>query len=100
MLVDVIEVKYITDYRLFIKFNDGFSGEIDFLPHLDFAGVFAPLRSKEMFAQARVEPEDITISWPTGADWAPETLYEMLLQESKRLPSNERKQSPRLGIRG
>ena len=84
MLLDVIEVKYIADYRLFIKFEDGMAGEVNFKPHLKFRGVFAPLRSKKKFAEVMIEPEGGTICWPNGADWAPETLYELLLEQTGR----------------
>lgn len=39
-------------------------------------GVFTPLHDPGYFAQVRVDPEVGAISWPNGADLAPEVLYE------------------------
>jgi hypothetical protein len=38
--------------------------------------VFEPLADPAYFARVRLEPGAETISWPNGADIAPETLYE------------------------
>jgi hypothetical protein len=71
---DIIEVRYIRDYIVWLRFQDGTSGEVDVSP--SFRGpVFEPLRSVEFFKQVRVDPEIGTIVWPNGADVAPETLY-------------------------
>lgn len=72
---DVIEVRYVRDYTLWLRFQDGTSGEVDI--SRSFRGpVFEPLRDLEFFKQVRVDPEVGTIVWPNGADVAPETLYE------------------------
>jgi len=72
---DVIEVRYVRDYVVWLRFQDGTSGEVDISP--SFKGpVFEPLRDIEYFKRVRVDPEIGTIVWPNGADVAPETLYE------------------------
>ena len=72
---DVVEVRYVRDYTLWLRFQDGTSGEVDV--SRSFKGpVFEPLRNLEFFKQVRVDPEIGTIVWPNGADIAPETLYE------------------------
>jgi hypothetical protein len=38
--------------------------------------VFTPLHEPAFFAQVRVDPEIGTITWPGGADLAPQVLYE------------------------
>ena len=81
-LVDVIAVKHVRDYVLWLKFEDGTEGEVDVRSSLR-GQVFEPLRDLEYFKQVRVEPELGTIVWPNGADIAPETLYARL-----RVPSN------------
>lgn len=74
---DVTEVRYVRDYTLWLRFQDGTSGEVDVSP--SFRGpVFEPLRDTEFFRQVRVDPELGTVVWPNGADVAPETLYERL----------------------
>jgi len=38
--------------------------------------MFEPLKDQKFFAQARVDPELYTVTWPNGVDLAPEFLYE------------------------
>lgn len=72
---DVVEVRYVRDYTVWLRFQDGTSGEVDIRP--SFKGpVFEPLHNIDYFKQVRVDPEIGTIVWPNGADVAPETLYE------------------------
>jgi hypothetical protein len=74
---DVVEVRYVRDYTVWLRFQDGSCGEVDIAP--SFKGpVFEPLRDPNFFRQVRVDSEIGTIVWPNGADVAPETLYERL----------------------
>jgi hypothetical protein len=74
---DVVEARYVRDYTLWLRFQDGASGEVDIAP--SFRGpMFEPLRDLAFFRQVRVDHEIGTIVWPNGADVAPETLYERL----------------------
>jgi hypothetical protein len=74
---DIVEVRYVRDYIVWLRFQDGTSGEVDVSP--SFRGpVFEPLRDLEFFRQVRIDPEIGTIVWPNGADVAPETLYRRL----------------------
>ena len=49
MLSDIVEVRYLEAYRLFLRFSDGRAGELDLQPVLDFTGVSAPLRDTAYF---------------------------------------------------
>lgn len=73
-LLDVVEVRHVRNYTVWVKFEDGTSGEVDLSSSLR-GPVFARLRDVEYFKQVRVDPEIGTIVWPNGADIAPETLY-------------------------
>ncbi len=75
MLIDVVEARYVRDFTIWLKFEDGTEGEVDLSGEL-YGPVFEPLRSAEYFSQVRVDPELGTIIWPNGADLAPEFLYE------------------------
>jgi hypothetical protein len=73
-LVDVIEVRHVREYVVWVKFEDGTSGEVDLSGSLR-GPVFEPLQNIDYFKQVSVDSEIGTIVWPNGADIAPETLY-------------------------
>ena len=73
-LHDVTGVEVRGEYRLRLTFDDGTTGEIDFAGR-EWRGVFEPLRDPDYFAQVTVDPEAGTVTWPNGADMAPEPLY-------------------------
>ena len=75
MFLHVREAKYIHDYVIRLRFNDGAEGEIDLKDEL-WGEVFEPLRDPEVFKSFKVDPDMETIVWENGADLAPEFLYD------------------------
>ena len=71
-LPNVIEAEYRGEYRLRLRFNDGSEKTVDFRPWLQ-GPVFEPHRDTAYFRRFFIEGG--TVSWPNGADIAPETLY-------------------------
>jgi hypothetical protein len=62
-------------YRLKVRFDDGVSRTIDFLPVL--AGpLYGALRDQNLFSGVKMDPEIHTLVWPNGADFDPETLHD------------------------
>ncbi len=80
-LNDVTSIKYRQGYVYHIVFDDGLEGDVDFSEYLGMGPVFEPLRDPAFFRTARIDGG--TISWPNGADVAPEALYEKLENASK-----------------
>ena len=72
---DVIEARYVGQYTIWLRFEDGTEGEIDLSRELD-GPVFEPLKDQAYFGTFQVNPETGTIEWPNHADFAPEFLYE------------------------
>ena len=72
---DVVDVKCLGDHRLRLRFDDGVEGDVDLAQHLEFEGVFAPLKDPEYFARVLVEPGGGTICWPNQADIDPLVLH-------------------------
>ena len=69
------EARYLDHYRIELTFADGKRGVLDMKDHR-FRGVFEPLKDVDVFKSFHFDPELRTIVWPTGADLAPEFLYE------------------------
>ncbi len=70
----VTSVRHVSGFRLWLRFSVGTEGEIDLSDELR-GPVFEPLAEPAVFAQVSVNPELRTITWPNGADFAPEFLY-------------------------
>jgi hypothetical protein len=81
MIVYVTEARYLDHYCLWLAFDNGESGEIDLEAEL-WGTVFAPLKDKNLFSKVSVVPEMGTITWPNGADLAPEFLLKKILKVS------------------
>ena len=75
MFLHVKEAKYLHDYVIWLRFNDGAEGEIDLERELE-GEVFGSLKDQQLFQTFHVDPELKTVVWENGADLAPEFLYE------------------------
>ena len=81
MILHVKEAKYLRDYVIWIKFNDGIEGEVDLESELT-GEIFGPLKDKRLFSSFEVDPVLETIVWENGADLAPE-----FLRDNVRIPT-------------
>ncbi len=86
---EVTKVEYRGEYIYHIMFDDDVEGEIDFSAYFSRGPIFEPLKDRTLFSRATVEGG--TISWPNGADVAPETLYDKLLSAEKSLKGTRKK---------
>lgn len=80
-IVHVTEVRPAGVHRLRFCFDDGTVGELDFSGET-WSGVFAPLADPDFFARVELDEELGTIVWPNGADFAPETLHQLVADQS------------------
>lgn len=74
---DVSQVAVLRHGVLRITFADGTSGEVDVLERMR-GPVFDEARTPDGFAEVSVDVETGTVVWPSGADLAPDTLYERI----------------------
>jgi hypothetical protein len=79
LLPSVVQAEYRGEYSIHLVFNDGAEATVNFSEWLD-GPVFEPLKEPEYFARFFVEAG--TITWPNGADIAPETLHEQAKKQA------------------
>jgi hypothetical protein len=72
---DITEAVAIRHGVLRLVFADGLTGEVAVLDRMR-GPVFDQARTAEGFARVSVDRETGTVTWPGGADLAPDTLYE------------------------
>jgi Protein of unknown function (DUF2442) len=88
MIPHVVEAKHVGGYKVWVKFDDGASGELDLSDELD-GPVFEPLRDVEFFSRFVVRYN--TLSWENGADFAPEFLRKKLTLARRSAPKRGRR---------
>lgn len=77
MLKDIISAKYISGYKIKVRFEDGRTGIVDLSKSMN-EGVLKKLKDINYFKKFYVNKELGTICWPDGQDIAPETIYKKL----------------------
>lgn len=77
MIVKILDAHHAGDYRVWLRFSDDLSGEINLEQEL-WGPVFLPLKHPAEFAKLQYNKDAGTIIWPNGADFAPEFLYDQL----------------------
>lgn len=72
-LPQVVKAEYRRAFLIRLTFSDGTEGTVDFEDWLE-GPVFQPLLDEAFFRRFFIEAGALT--WPNGADIAPEALYE------------------------
>jgi len=82
-MVWVVNAELKEDYKVFVEFNDGTSGTIDFHNKLtnDHRQIIRDLLDMELFKTVKARLD--TICWDNGVDFAPEYLYEQVKIQKK-----------------
>jgi hypothetical protein len=76
----VVEIKYLNDYKLWLKFNDGESKIIDFKNHIG-KGVSTKLLEIDFFKLVTIDNGG-GIEWPNGFDFCPNYLQKNIWRKS------------------
>jgi hypothetical protein len=78
---DVIEAKWIKDHKVYLKFEDGTNGILDFAKYSQFKGCFTNLENPKEFSKLKLK--GCTLFWG-NISIAPEALYDWLQEELKK----------------
>jgi hypothetical protein len=74
-MYDIIEAKYVKDYKVEFRFADNSSGIVDFSDYKTKPGLFSDFKDISFFRNFKLDAELSTITWQNGLDIAPDTLY-------------------------
>jgi len=78
MFLHIIEVEYLENYKLNLKFNNNRIKEVNLEDEL-YGEMFEPLKDIKKFKNFFISHN--TIEWENGADFAPEYLYNLNKQK-------------------
>lgn len=81
-MLHIKSARHISDFILWVAFDDGTDGKID-LKNILKGPVFEPLKDVAVFSKVAVDPELETVVWPNGADLAPEFLKELHIKQKQ-----------------
>lgn len=84
MIIHIIDLKVVGSHSLQLTFDNGVQKRVNLRSEL-YGPIFEPLRDPAYFAKALVDPDSRTVTWPNGADFAPDFLYQM---ESEEMPAD------------
>ena len=82
-MVWVVKSELKEGYKVFVEFNDGTSGTIDFYNKLqnDHRQIVRELLDLEKFKTVSTGLD--TLCWDNGVDFAPEYLYDQIVMQKK-----------------
>lgn len=79
----IVSCKPLSNYRVWISFDDGLEGEVD-LNHLVGKGIFEAWNSVEFFNQVYIDPETHTLTWNEDIDLDPYILREEVWNNNRK----------------
>jgi hypothetical protein len=85
MILNVIDAKYISGYKIDLKFNNGQQYIVDLEPILvkEKRKIFQKLKDPEYFKNYKIKYN--TINWQNEADFAPEFLLQTGIEQNKKM---------------
>lgn len=83
-MVWVVKAELKDAYNIFVEFNDGVSGVIDFKEKLnnDHRQIIRDLLDINIFKTVKVDRD--TLCWDNEVDFAPEYLYEQIIKNADK----------------
>jgi hypothetical protein len=80
--VYISEAKYIKNFKIFLKFNTGESGDVDLKDIIYKYKTAEPLRDPVLFSRFYLDSWP-TLAWSCGFDIAPESLHSMITTKNE-----------------
>ncbi|MDX2190933.1 MAG: DUF2442 domain-containing protein [Bacteroidota bacterium] len=74
MIPKLIQVKALPDYKIWVKYMDGFEGNYD-LKHLKSKGVFQIFDDYDVFSKVYIDFQNNSIAWNEEVDICPNNVY-------------------------
>ena len=74
------EARYVSQHKVFLRFNDGTQGEVDLKDVVDIHPAAASLKDPAEFSKFHLDSWP-TLCWDCGFDIAPESLYERVVHQ-------------------
>jgi hypothetical protein len=81
MIIHITNVKVVDSHSLQLTFDNGVQKRVNLRSEL-YGPIFEPLRDPSYFAKAYVDQDSRTVTWPNGADFAPDFLYQLESEET------------------
>ena len=84
-MIWIVKAELKDEYKIFVEFNDGIKGVIDFKEKLsnDHRQIIKELLDLEKFKTVKLDMD--TLCWDNGVDFAPEYLYGKVMEEVKKV---------------
>jgi hypothetical protein len=79
----ITAARHVKNFVIWIRFSDGIEGQVDLGSQLG-GEIFRPLKKLEYFKRFKLDDDAMTLTWPNGADFAPEFLYDLVQSKAKR----------------
>ena len=80
MIIHITKVKVVGAHSLDLTFDNDVRKRVNLRREL-YGPIFEPLRDPSYFAKAYVDLDSRTVTWPNGADFAPDFLYQLEAEE-------------------
>ena len=82
-MIKVISAELKNDYKVYVEFNDGTKGTIDFKQILenDHRAIIRELLNKDLFKTVKVNLN--TLCWDNDVDFAPDYLFDQVKIQEK-----------------
>lgn len=80
----ITQLKVLDRYRVWLRFDDGVEGEVDFSPQAGH-GVFAAWNDYSVFQRAGIADQGRALEWPGEIDFCADALW---LQVTRKRPED------------